>query len=86
MGRTTRSWTTPIYGEQRDGSNVGVYVWNQSDSGCSGHEVSGNRVRWRNEDGAANPAWNADNCGTVSGWSSNTWNALLDPAKLRVGL
>ena len=75
-----------IYGVQRDNSNVGVYVWNQSDNSCSGHEVSGNRVRWRNEDGAPNPAWNADNCGTVSGWSNNNWNALLDPAKLRVGL
>ena len=75
-----------IYGERRDGSNVGVYVWNQSDSGCSGHEVSGNRVWWRNEDGASNAAWNGDNCGTISGWSTNNWNASLDPAKLRVGL
>ena len=75
-----------IYGERRDNSNVGVYVWNQSDNGCSGHEVSGNRVKWINEDGASNPAWNAENCGTVSGWSSNNWNALLDLAKLRVRL
>ena len=75
-----------IYGEQRARSNVGIYVWNQSSTTCSGHEVSGNRVWWRKADGASNPAWNAGNCGTVSGWSTNDWNASLDPAALRVGL
>ena len=75
-----------VYGEQRDLSNVGLYVWNQSSATCAGHEVAGNRVWWRNAGGASNPAWNAGNCGTVSGWSSNDWNANLDPSTLRVSL
>ena len=41
-----------IYGEQRVRSNVGLYVWNQSSSPCSGQEVTGNRVYWRNAAGA----------------------------------
>ncbi len=85
-GTNQRIIDNVIFGEQRTSSNVGLYVWNQSGSPCSGHEVSGNQVSWRRADGASNPAWNAGNCGTVSGWSSNTWNAVLDPASLRVGL
>lgn len=75
-----------IYGEKRTLSNVGLYVWNQSSTPCAGHEVSRNRVSWRRADGASNPSWNAGNCGTVAGWSTNQWNASLDPATLRVGL
>lgn len=75
-----------IYGEQRPLSNVGLYVWNQSSTPCSGHEVSGNRVSWRRADGGSNSSWNAGNCGSVAGWSSNQWNASLDPAAMRVGL
>ena len=75
-----------IYGERRELSNVGLYVWNQSSSSCSGHEVAGNRVWWRKADGASNPSWDAGNCGTVSGWSTNDWDASLDPATLRVAL
>jgi hypothetical protein len=75
-----------LYGEQRASSNVGIYVWNQSDSACSGHEVRGNRVRWYRADGQSNPAWNPGNCGAVGGWDANDWGATLDPAQLRVEL
>ncbi len=75
-----------IYGEQRLRSNVGLYVWNQSSSPCSGQEVTGNRVYWRNAAGSANPAWNAGNCGTVTGWSANNWSATFDISTLRVHL
>ncbi|MGK2852336.1 MAG: lamin tail domain-containing protein [Candidatus Limnocylindrales bacterium] len=75
-----------IFGEQRPSSNVGLYVWNQSSTPCSGHEVSRNRVSWRRADGGSNPSWNAGNCGAVAGWSTNQWNAALDPSLLRVGL
>lgn len=56
-------------------SNVGCYVWNQTDSApCYGHEVRRNRVRYVNRDGVENPAWNAGNCGDVAGWDSdNVW-------------
>lgn len=75
-----------IYGEQRASSNVGVYVWNQSEPACSGHEVRGNKVRWLRADGEANAAWDQGNCGIVAGWTANDWNAVLDPATMRVEL
>jgi hypothetical protein len=33
-----------IIGQQRADSNVGLYVWNQSSTPCSGHTVARNRV------------------------------------------
>jgi hypothetical protein len=75
-----------IYGAQRTYSNVGLYVWNQSSTPCSSNEVSRNSVWWRNESGSSNSAWNAGNCGTVAGWSTNTWGAPLDPNLLHVTL
>lgn len=76
-----------IIGQQRDKSNVGIYVWNQSSSACSGHTVSGNRVLWLRADGVPNPAWDARNCGTITGWSTNVWNdPTLDIEQYRVGL
>ena len=33
-----------------------------------------------------NSSWNAGNCGTVSGWSTNTFNAPLDVTLLHVNL
>jgi len=75
-----------IYGAQRPSSNVGAYIWNQSSSACSGLEVARNRVFWKRADGVGNPAWNAGNCGTVAGWSTNQWNAVLDPLTLEVKL
>lgn len=75
-----------IFGEQRPSSNVGLYVWNQYGGACAGHEVRGNRVSFRKADGSLSPSWNGGNCGTISGWGSNDWNADLDPASLRVGL
>ena len=75
-----------VYGERRALSNVGIYVWNQSDSECSGHEVRGNRVQWLREDGNANPSWDPGGCGPIAGWDANDWNATLDPATLKVEL
>lgn len=75
-----------VIGEQRPKSNVGVYVWNQSSSACSGHTVSGNRVLWLNASGASNGFWSAGNCSstTVTG---NNWNDLtLDIDAWRVVL
>lgn len=75
-----------VIGEARPKSNVGIYVWNQSSSACSGHEVSGNRVHWRKSDGTLNPYWNAGNCGSVAG-SGNVWNdTTLSADDYRVGL
>ena len=78
-----------IYGAVRPLSNVGVGVWNQSTGTCSGIEVARNQVKWYRSDGVENPAWNAGNCGTVTGWDgtdTNNWHAPLDPATLAVAL
>lgn len=75
-----------VYGEARPGSNVGIYVWNQADATCAGHEVRGNRVSWRAADGTPNPAWDGGGCGEVAGWSDNDWDADIDPEELRVQL
>ncbi|MFP5341650.1 MAG: lamin tail domain-containing protein [Candidatus Limnocylindria bacterium] len=75
-----------VYGERRTSSNVGLYVWNQYSSSCAGHEVRGNRIQWYKADGSSNPSWNGGNCGSISGWSDNTWNASLSLSSLRVGL
>ncbi len=75
-----------VYGARRASSNVGIYVWNQSSSSCAGIEVARNQVKWFNESGSENPYWNAGNCGTVAGESTNDWHAPLDPAALQVSL
>jgi hypothetical protein len=85
-GTTNAILDNVVYGEKRPASNVGIYVWNQSDDPCSGHEVRGNRVQWFRADGDSNAGWNQGNCGEVAGWDHNDWNATLDPDQLRVEL
>lgn len=75
-----------IYGEKRTNSNVGLYVWNQATTTCSGHEVRDNQVNWKNAAGSSNPAWDGGNCGAISGWTTNSFNAPLDPNTLQVTL
>ncbi len=75
-GRHFRVLRNRIYSpDAHDWSNVGLYVWNQTDGTlCEGHEVSGNRVWYVNRTGASNPAWNAGNCDPVAGWDTdNVW-------------
>ncbi|MFL5751331.1 MAG: right-handed parallel beta-helix repeat-containing protein [Chloroflexota bacterium] len=85
-GTNSKILDNTVYGAQRTSSNVGLYVWNQSSTPCSDQEVSRNKVSWRNASGSLNPAWNAGNCGSVSGWSTNTFNAPLDVTLLHVSL
>lgn len=73
-----------VIGQAIPRSNVGMYVWNQSASPCSGHTVNGNKVNWKRADGVSNPYWNAGNCGTVVG--TNDLNANLDIELYRVTL
>jgi hypothetical protein len=74
-----------IYGEQRPGSNVGIYVSDFSDGPCSGHTVSGNRVRFFNASGVLNGYWQGGGCGTVTK-SLNEFAAPLVLSSLRVSL
>jgi hypothetical protein len=75
-----------VYGTQRPSSNIGFYVWNQYVTVCSSHEVARNRIKWFQADGTQNPAWDAGNCGTVTGWGTNDWFANIDPTTLHVTL
>jgi len=75
-----------IIGQQRPKSNVGIYVWGQGGGACSGHTVARNRVSWRNAAGGSNGGWNAGNCGPVTGWGTNDFNATLDANTYRVTL
>lgn len=71
-----------IYSEQQSYSNVGLYVWNQYGTTCSLNTVSGNQVSWKNSAGAESDGWNSGNCGPVSGWGTNTFNAPIDASLL----
>ncbi len=66
-----------VYSLQTDVSNVGIYVWNQASSECHSHTVRDNMVNWTNKEGTRNPAWNAGNCGPVTGWEMNQWDNKL---------
>ena len=54
-------------------SNVGIYTWDQSSSGCDNIEVRDNTVDWVDQSGQSNPAWDGGGCGTISGWDNNSW-------------
>lgn len=65
-----------VYGRRQSFSNVGLYVWNQCDDACSSVTVRNNTVWWLNRDGKPNAAWNAGNCGSVTGWEENNWGTI----------
>jgi hypothetical protein len=55
-------------------NNIGLYVWNQYTPVCSNITVQGNSVNYvgkNNTPGAS--AWDGGNCGTITGWSNNTF-------------
>ena len=66
-----------VYAVQNTFTNVGIYVYNQYTTACSLIIVNGNQVNWTNSAGISNPNWDDGNCGTVTGWSSNTWGANI---------
>lgn len=70
-----------IFGEQLDWSNVGLYVWDQYASSCSGHTVSGNRVNWTDSTGVKKGFWDGGNCGSIAG-SGNDWDDLTVTAAI----
>lgn len=66
-----------IFGRQQPFTNVGLYIWNQSQTGCAFNTVSYNQVNFMDAKGEANNSWNKGNCGPVNGWGTNTWGAKL---------
>ncbi len=67
-----------IFGKQQPFTNVGLFVWKQSEAPCGNHVVKNNQVRWLNREGKENPCWNANNCGEIVGWDENNWHAELN--------
>ena len=82
-GSNHRMENNVIYGEPRVGSNVGVYLWNQTSGSCSGHVISGNRVRWYKASGTRSGFWNGGGCS--ASMSGNTWyDSSITESGLRV--
>jgi hypothetical protein len=75
-----------VFGKRQPFTNVGIYVWNQSQASSHDHAVKGNRVKWFNKTGNENPCWDAKNCGKVTGWDDNDWHTELDDKVLPVDL
>lgn len=64
-----------IYARRQHFTNVGIYVWNQYDHKCNDIDVTDNRVYWRAADGSFNPWWDGENCGPVTGLSTNVFTS-----------
>ena len=76
-----------IYSHQIPKSNVGICVWNQTNTPFDNIEVSGNNVRWYNENGYENYYWSGEDKGFIpKGLETNNWHSDIDPETLRVKL
>jgi Lamin Tail Domain/Right handed beta helix region len=84
-GRNNRIRDNIIIGQPRTNSNVGIYVRNSTSTTCSGHAVTGNKVRFQKANGTRSGYWQGSGCGTVTR-SGNDWWAPLDISRYRVNL
>jgi hypothetical protein len=69
-----------IYGRQQPWTGVGISVMDWNKLGCYSQTVKGNSVYWIYKTGFKNPGWNSGQCGAVTGWNQNTWNAPIGPS------
>jgi len=60
-----------IYSEKLSFSNIGLSAYKQYDISTYNITISNNAVNFTNNKGVLNDMWNANNCGTVTGWSTN---------------
>jgi hypothetical protein len=60
-----------IYSAKLPFSNIGLSAYKQYDISTYNITISNNAVNFTNKDGVLNDMWNANNCGTVAGWSTN---------------
>lgn len=67
-----------VFGRQQSFTNIGMYIWNQYSSSCSNDTISNNQIKFTNSAGQENDYWNAQNCGTVVGESTNIAPAKID--------
>lgn len=66
-----------VFSQQFPFSNVGIFAWNQYSSESHSNTISNNEVNFTNKNGSRNNWWNNGNMGTISGWSTNVYNAQL---------
>ncbi len=71
-----------IFGKQQSFTNVGLYIWNQTTTACSSDTIMNNQVNFTGSNGVQNNMWNAGNCGTVVGWSTNVYDSSLSASIL----
>lgn len=75
-----------IYSEKLPFSNIGLSAYKQYAIETSSNTIMNNEVNFTNKDGVLNNMWNAGNCGTITGWDTNTYNPNLNasilPAKI----
>lgn len=77
-GRNIRVEHNLIYGGKTDIANTGLYVWNQSRKSSFDIIVSGNRVRWFDRRGHANPWWYGGGVKRLSVFGNTFDDASLD--------
>jgi len=71
-----------IYSAKLAFSNVGLTAYKQYDISTYNITISNNAVNYTNKDGVLNDMWNANNCGTVAGWSTNYHDSSVTEAIL----
>lgn len=60
-----------IYSQKLPFSNIGLSAYKQYNIPTYNITISNNAVNFTNNKGILNNMWNAKNCGTVTGWSTN---------------
>jgi hypothetical protein len=71
-----------IFGQQLPFSNIGLSAYKQYNINTYNITISNNEVNFTNNNGVLNNMWNAGNCGTVVGWSTNKYNPNLNASIL----
>ena len=65
-------------------SNVGLSAYKQYPIETFSNTIMNNEVNFTNKKGALNCMWNAGNCGEVTGWKTNIYNADLTASILPI--
>lgn len=71
-----------IFARQQPFTNVGLYIWNQSESNCGNHTIRQNKVNWTNSLGELNIIWDGRNCSPVNGIGNNPYDSTISEEAL----
>jgi len=66
-----------IYSKKLSFSNIGLSAYKQYPIKCFSNTIMNNEVNFTNKKGELNCCWNAGNCGEISGWNTNKYNAKV---------